>query len=863
MLRYASPFIGRAKEVAQVASRLVNPDCRLLTITGLGGSGKTRLAVEAATTIAAHFEHGSVFVELQPLPRSELLVETIAQALGLTFYGEGTPFDQLLDYLQDKTLLLVLDNFEHLLDGSTLVNTLLAHAPSLTILITSREALHVQAEWLYPLSGLTTPPTAHAAVLENYEAVQLLLAHAQRVQPAFDLASEQEGVVRLCQLTAGLPLAITLAASWLKGSSAVQIAHEIQHNLDVLSTTTRNIEARHRSMRAVFEQSWNALGENERLVFARLCVFPSDFDVGAAKEVAKASFASLAVLVEQSFLQREVAGRWTVHELLRQYGAEQLAAMGETETIYERYAQYFARLVSQHEVALHQPQQHETMQAIERDWENIRLAWEYSLEHGHVAHLHGLLHGLFLWGFGRSRHPEIIALFQQTLDHPVVDESLRGRLLARRWGLQWGYQANYGEALTQIEQALAIAHGENNRFELAFCYLMAAYAKLSMQRYADALPDLETSRALFEAIGEPYYVCWVLHRLGYAYANLNDIVTGNAYTAQSLALACTTHNQVALVICLHNLGSDYLLNGDYVKGRQYFAEALQVATQTGHQGQMAHALNLLALCAFLQCEHTVCHEYVERAQEITAKLNRFMYQAYGFALLMLLASLRENYAEAVRLDELAQRHATNTMGYQLLHWARAVLACGLERPAAARLFIQQTLALAVPEINPGPTLWIVPCVAYTLAPTEPCKAVELLAWIFSSPDPSLHWARQWPLLGRLAAQLRATLDADAFEKHWQQGAALGFDTVHRELQQTFGAPPAAAAPADPQPLLTAREHDVLRLLAAGMTNPQIAAQLIIGTGTVKTHTLNIYRKLAVANRTQAIMRAQELGLLHA
>ncbi len=152
----------------------MNPECRLLTLTGLGGGGKTRLAIEAASTLAPHFPHGIVFVALQPLARSDLLVPTIAQAVGLTFYGGGEPHDQLLGYLHDKTLLLILDNFEHLLDGATFVSSMLAYAPGVKVLATSREALSLQEEWLYPLKGMSTPLSVYSTSLEEYEAAQLL-----------------------------------------------------------------------------------------------------------------------------------------------------------------------------------------------------------------------------------------------------------------------------------------------------------------------------------------------------------------------------------------------------------------------------------------------------------------------------------------------------------------------------------------------------------------------------------------------------------------------------------------------------------------------------------------------------------------
>ena len=579
-LGYPTPFVGRTKELTDIIARIDNPDCRLITLTGLGGSGKTRLAMEAAHAVAPHFLHGTIFVSLQQLTKSDLLLHTIAQTLSLTLYGEDQPETQLLNHLREKSLLLLLDNFEHLLSGTALLSTILIHAPQVKIMVTSREALNLQEEWLYPLKGLTTPLSAYTTSLEAYESVQLFLYHARRVQPAFELANEHESVIRICEMTAGLPLAIELAASWLKGLTAAQIALEMQHNLDFLSTTTRNIEERHRSMRAVFDQSWKLLSENERSIFARLSVFPGSFDGDAANQVTGASFFSLAALVEKSLVQMASSDRFVIHEMLRQYGMEKLEEYGAGDATYARHSQYFAQLMLRYETALKQPQQLTTMRAIESDFENIRLAWDWSAQNQQATHLHAMLNGLYLFGFLGRRHQETIAIFQRTLEQPVSDARLHGRLLARRWGfLHWWFYADYEEALTSIEQALKIALAENNQFEIAFCHLMAAYAMISMGRDVEALPHLETSKALFEAIDEPYYVCWVLHRLGYVYANLNNLDKEIEYTQQSLSLARVTHDRFALIICLYNLGSDYILNGDYAQGKHYGTEALQVASR--------------------------------------------------------------------------------------------------------------------------------------------------------------------------------------------------------------------------------------------------------------------------------------------
>jgi predicted ATPase/DNA-binding CsgD family transcriptional regulator len=859
----ASVFIGRKSELKDVVARLENPNCRLLTITGLGGSGKTRLAIEAAQSITGNFLHGVIFVPLQPLNRSELVVSTIAQALGLTFYGDEAPEMQLFNFLHERSYLLLLDNFEHLLEGAMFISTLLVHAPNIKLLVTSREALNLQEEWLYPLKGMAIPPSVYSTSLRDYEAVQLFLYHARRVQPGFDLIKDNASVIRICSLTAGLPLAIELAASWLKGLSTAQIALEIQDNLDFLSTAARNVEERHRSMRAVFNQSWRLLSESARLIFAKLSVFSGGFSAEAAGYVALASLFDLLSLVEKSLIQSDNDGRFRIHELLRQYGMEKLEACGETTATYDLHSYYFAQWMQQYETGLKSPQQLDILRAIETDFENIRLAWEWVSRYQQLQQLHSMLNTLYLFGFLRNRYRDTISLFQYALEQSPSETSLMGRLLARRWGyLHWWYQADYQDALAGIQQSLNIATTENNVFETAFSHLMTAYAMISMKRPDDAIAHLEISQALFTSINEPYYVCWVLHRMGYVYFNLNQTEPAKRYTEQSLVLARLSHNRVALVICLYNLGSDYILSGDYVKGKQYCLEALQVATEAGHQGQVAHALSLVALCAFCQGDYSACQDNVQRSYVIIEDINMFVFQPYNIALLILLACLREDYDHGLRLHELAKRYITNLMGEQVMHWALAALSCGLSDHAEAETYIDKLLQHSDIDNHPAIITWIIPLAAFVLAEKDREKAIELLSWAFAVPGKDYDWIHQWPLFDTLRHSLQDTTDALMFQTAWENGKALTFHAISDDIQQSFGGSQPVRAESAKDQLLTVREREILRLLADGLTNPQIADRLVIGAGTVKTHTLNIYRKLDVANRTQAILRAQELGLLH-
>ncbi len=335
-----TPFIGRIDEVTEIADMLTDPACRLLTLVGAGGIGKTRLSIRVATQDLPDFVYGIFFVPLQPVPSADLLVSALADALSFSLRGQESPETQLVNYLQDKEMLLVLDNFEHLMpQGIELILTLLQACPSLKLLVTSREVLNLQEEWLYHVRGMPTPRHKEKTNIESYSAVQLFVERTRQVRRDFSLADEQAHVVRICQLVEGMPLAIELAASWTKMLPCSEIVSEIQHNIDFLTTNLRNVPEHHRSMRAVFDQTWKLLTRKERDVFKRLSVFRAGFRYKAAKRVTGASLPVLSTLIDKSLLQTEPDGRYQIHGVLRQYGAEQLVQQPEDVTrVYDLHS---------------------------------------------------------------------------------------------------------------------------------------------------------------------------------------------------------------------------------------------------------------------------------------------------------------------------------------------------------------------------------------------------------------------------------------------------------------------------------------------------------------------------------------------
>ncbi len=430
-------FVGRATELSETRHILKNPDCRLLTLVGVGGIGKTRLALQLAREQQQAFADGGWFVNLQPLQSGKQIVSAIVDALGVVLSGYDTPENQLLQYLRDKNLLLLLDNFEHVLDGVEFVTQLIQHASAVKLLVTSREALSLPEEWLYPVEGLSFPPSHQADNVEAMTAVELFVERARQVSPTFSLADNQAGVVRICQLVAGLPLALEMAASWTKTLRCSEIAAEIQHNLNFLTSNLRHVPERHRSMAAVFAQSWEHLTQGEQALFKRLAVFKGGFQREAAEVIAGASLPLLSSLLDKCLLRREAGGRYQIHELLRQYASGKLAEV-ELAALTEAHCRYYCDFLAQRKYGLVEREQVKTSLEIEGELENIRIAWQYAVEHKQVGALKKAAASYFFFCQMQSRYLEYVdasGLAVEVLEAAANWPGLAQVLVFRGWML--------------------------------------------------------------------------------------------------------------------------------------------------------------------------------------------------------------------------------------------------------------------------------------------------------------------------------------------------------------------------------------------------------------------------------------------
>ncbi len=372
-----TPFYGRESELEWLAQSLANPIYRFITIVGMGGIGKTRLALQAAEINSELFPDGVRYIALDSIVSPDLIIPSIVQALGFPFRGDAEPKKQLIRFLRPLRTLLVIDSIEYHLDQAGLILEILPQAPGVKFMVTSRQRLHYQAATLLELKGLAYPTDVNAPNALEYPAVRLFLSRAARLQAGF-VASEKDmpHIIQICKVLDGLPLAIELAAARLHEFSSELILQDLQHNFDVLQATMLDLPERHSSMRTVFEQSWNSLTENERAVLRKLSVFEGRFTLDAAQRIADASLPVLSTLMDKTFLQGDASRGFMLHRLWKQFAAAKLTENREEfDLVMDLHYEYYLDFLRKHDIELRiGSQKNKTLDEIDAQIENIHSA---------------------------------------------------------------------------------------------------------------------------------------------------------------------------------------------------------------------------------------------------------------------------------------------------------------------------------------------------------------------------------------------------------------------------------------------------------------------------------------------------------
>ena len=572
-----TPFIGREQELADLGRLIGDPECSCITLVGPGGIGKTRLALQAAGKHLNEFAQGAAFVPLASVRSIEAVIQAIANGVNFSFYGPTDPKEQLFNYLREKQILLILDNVEHLLMEGSLQGTIaellieiLQQAAQVKLLVTSREALNLQEEWSFEVQGLAYPESEQAEGFGEFSAVALFVQRTRRTRPGFMLnAEDKHGVFRICHLVEGMPLAIELAATWVRILSPAEIAKEIESSLDFLSASVRDLPERHRSMRVVFDHSWEMLSADQQQVLGRLSIFRGGFGRRAADQVAGASLSVLSTLVIRSLLRRTASGRYDLHELVRQYASSKLAADPlEQERVQVQHSTYYLTCLEERSVMLRSSQQKDILAELTADMDNIWAAWEWSVAHQDPALLCRIsttLMNLF------EKHNWFV---EGEVAFRNAAEALRER--ASENGL--GDEAHH-DGMYQIAMYAMLAHSAYFSFSLGKSE--EAYAVLALSS-----DFLRSSADQYSAIYALWYfgiVCWILGRF----------VEANKSFQEGLAKARDFGDRWYEARLQEYLGVVAHDQGAYGKAHRHLNEALAIARQLGDTILIAHVLSYL------------------------------------------------------------------------------------------------------------------------------------------------------------------------------------------------------------------------------------------------------------------------------
>jgi len=851
-------FVGRRAELHQLGAMLTDPECRLLTVTGLGGLGKTRLALQATAEHAEHFEDGVVFVNLQPLRAPDQVAATICSALNLTLSNRQPPRAQLVHFLRTRNMLLVLDNFEHLLDATDLLVELLHAAPAVTCLVTTRVALNVQGEWLFSVHGLDFPAAEQMPggedALRAYGAVQLFADRARRVRPSFSLPDEAAAVIRICQLVEGVPLAIELAAAWTRTMRCAEIAAEIQHNMDFLASTLRDMPERHRSMQAVFVQSWQLLGETERTVFQQLSIFRGGFTREAAESVAGASLHVLSSLVDRSLLRWEADGRYQMHELLRQYAYDKLQQTpDEAEQAMARHCAFYIQLLHRREKDLLGQRRRELLADFADEMENVRQAWHWAVQAGLVDRIAQGVYTLQEFYDARGQALEAATLLEmavQQLESQETDASAQA-VLAYTLAYLGALYMRCGQ-LDKAEAAMARAHTIHETLDAPLTGFgadpLAGRGLLANVRgqYADAIVYATEALQRAERRTDQNNLQVIHYVLANAHAGLGRYETARTHARQAHVLAQRRSNLWFDAYVLNDLGTIARAQGEYVQATRHYEEGYRIKAQFGDPEGQALALANLARVAWLTGDYARAEAQYRQSLSLYEQID----DQGG------LATVLNGLADTLR--------ATGDL-------------------TAARSTYHRALQIAA-EMRFWPLLLeILTSVGTLLWQTEQSeRSLDVLTLVWQHPAAMYETKTR---AQQVLADATAVFDATALAAMEERAQTLDIEDTAAELLLTLelasqkddsavddaekqASPSATSSPVAPQqpeqPLvepLTPRELQVLRLLANGLSNAEIAEELIIALGTVKSYTGNIYGKLGVHNRTQAVLRAQELKIL--
>ena len=785
-------FVGRDEELAELGEYLRDPECRLLSLIGPGGIGKTRLAFQTAKEQLAQFRDGVFVVALAPLHSGDSISECAAQVLEFPLSPGENATEQILEHLSNKNILLILDNLEHVQQESEdWITEILQGTSHVKILATSRGRLHLTWDHPWHVKGLSCPPQSieENEAIEHYEAVKLFLQTAQRVAPGYELIDvERTHVIQLCRLLEGMPLGIKLAASWISTHSCREIVAQVKQQTDVVSPghITSKIapndletQQRHRSLRAAFEWSWQLLSGADQAVLMRLAVFRGDFNKEAAQHVADAMPMSLSSLIDKSLLQRESAERFNVHEAIREFLTEKLRKFDEYDATAREHGSYYLSFLTDRNDALESSEK-ETVDEIVEELEEIRAAWSWAITSdqrlldlavGPLSHIYEI----------RSLFHAGCSALRQALDCISDTTATTHRLWVRhgRFCMRLGH---HDEALASLEEGLRLARDVNDELEIA--HALRALGLLAQEKgdYRLAEEHLRAALELYEKLGNDRGIANALHGLSLVAYWRGEFEQGYKDAMESLVRFEELLDQRSTAMALDILGLLANKQGQDSEAEGYFRQCLVIHRDLGDRRRLATGLSHLGITLYHQGKYEQAKEQFVESLTVSRELGQRLTIALLLNNLGNLSRKLGQYDEANEyLDEslslLRELDSTWHLANTLANLGTVAIA--QRKLSLAQKYLHEALTFGL-EIESKPIIFmtLIRLAQLDIAEKSLPRALKILSFVSNQPELS-SWAKKRS--EQLLTDLRSDVSDSKYAELLESGASYELNDLVKEL----------------------------------------------------------------------------------